>query len=275
MSRFTRALAAGLLRPALFCSTLWVMAIALVACGQAKPGESTKTAQSEVEASRPRPASARSEPSDAGAALAIGAEPPNAEVPPAACDPRALPSPLAQAAFEGDVEGARRLIVAAEQDASRPPHCAMTPLMMALSPFPEEPDATPSEARMRRAGKHDAAGLFLTRCFDVAGTDAHGLTALHVAMRAPDPEHKLTRLVQRMFACGAPPDPQTDEGVTPLMLAVEAKRKKLAEVLLEGGADVNLRSHAGKSALQLAEDSRDRTLIKLLRTPVVRDAGRE
>ena len=273
MSRFTPAFFACPLTLAL----PWGLAVvALVACGQAKPGEATKTAQSEVEASRPWPSapSEHVEPSDAGAELPIAdAELTRTEAQPAACDPNAAPSALAAAAFEGDVEAARLLIVAAEQAASTPPHCAMTPLMMALSPYPEPPGAPPSETRARRAGKRDAAGLFLTRCFDVSGSDAHGSTALHVAMRAPGPEHKLTRLVQRMLTCGAAPDPQTDEGVTPLMLAVEAKRKKLAEVLLEGGADVHIQSKAGKSALQIAEETGDRTLIKLLRTPLVRDAG--
>jgi ankyrin repeat protein len=58
------------------------------------------------------------------------------------------------------------------------------------------------------------------------------------------------------------------------MLAVQAKRKKLARELIEAGADVNRASQAGDSALSLAESTHDRDWVKLLRKGPTRDAGR-
>jgi ankyrin repeat protein len=145
--------------------------------------------------------------------------------------------------------------------------------MMALMPYTDEPGVTPQERRRRRLDKLDAAGLFLTRCFEVGRADEHGMTALHVAVTAPDPERIVTRLITRMLECGVTPDPKNAEGVTPLMLAVQAKRKALAKFLVEAGADLNAQSKAGDTPLTLAENSKDRELVKTLRKAVPTDAG--
>jgi Ankyrin repeats (3 copies) len=246
----------------------WLFAIALLsACGQPKPSESAQSARADVAAPHVEPLP-RAEQSEAKRELgdsATSAEP--------GCDGGAALSPLAQAAFEGEAELARVLVVDAERDASTTSGCEATPLMMAIAPYTEEPGTERSEVRARTQGKLDAAGLFLARCFNVTGKDASGTSALHVAARAPYPEHVVTRLVQRMLECGAQPDVQTNDGVTPLMLAVQAKRKKLAHELIEAGADVNLASQAGDSALSLAESMHDKDLVKLLRKGPTRDAG--
>jgi hypothetical protein len=177
------------------------------------------------------------------------------------------------AAFAGELETARLLIVGEELDASTRSTCAKSPLMMAILPYPEAPDTPPADARARRLEKLDAAGLFLTRCFQIGAADQQGRTALHVAVEAREPDHRVNRLIKRMLECGVSPDPQTNEGVTPLMLAVQAKRTGVARLLLEEGADLNLPSNAGKTALQLAEESGDRTLPVTLRKIRRRDAG--
>jgi ankyrin repeat protein len=178
------------------------------------------------------------------------------------------------AAFMGDAERARVLVVAAEQDASAQIGCTATPLMMAISAYSEEPGTPASEARLRTRGKLDAAGLLLARCFDIGGVDARGKSALHAAVAAPYPDHVVTRLVERMLECGVSPDLKTHEGVTPLMLAVAAKRKGLVRTFLEGGADVHAQSEAGDSALSIAEKNHDRDLLAVLRKPPSRDGGR-
>jgi ankyrin repeat protein len=178
------------------------------------------------------------------------------------------------AAFAGDAERARVLVVAAEQDASAATGCTATALMMAISPYSEEPSTSASDARARTRGKLDAAGLLLARCFDIAGVDARGMSALHVAVAAPYPDHVVTRLIERMLECGVSPDLKTNEGVTPLMLAVAAKRKGLVRTFLEGGADAKAVSQAGDSALSIAEANHDRDLLAVLRKLPNRDGGR-
>jgi hypothetical protein len=240
----------------------------LFACSQATPREAPQTAAAEAEAARAQPVTQTVEDAATEAADDDAA---TTEASP--CDPNEPPSLLAQKAFEGDVEGARSLIVGEELDASTRSSCAKTPLMMALLPYPEEPGTSATEARYRRSDKLDAAGLFLTRCFNVAGADANGVTALHVAVEAPDREHKLVRLIERMFMCGAPVDPRTNEGATPLLLAVQKKKKAMIDALLGAGADPNVQTNGGLSALMVAELSGDKKLVALLKKPPVRDAG--
>ena len=249
---------------------VWPAALCVwFACAQTKPHESAQTAQNKL-APAPSAPTPRVEPIEAGATPASA----DASSAAQACEEAGSPSPLALAAFEGDAERARVLVVQAEQDASAPAGCAATPLMMAISAYSEAPGTPPSEARARTRGKLDAAGLFLARCFDIAGTDAQGTSALHAAVAAPYPDHVVTRLVERMLECGVSPDLKTKQGVTPLMLAVAAKRKGLVKTFLEGGADVHAQSDAGDTPLSIAETKRDRDLLSLLKKPPSRDGGK-
>jgi hypothetical protein len=241
--------------------------LVLAACGQAQPRESAQIAHDKSEAAPPE-ATPRVEPAEAGSEVQEA----SAKSATRSCQGNEAPSPLAQAAFAGDIEKARLLVVQAEQaDASLPAGCTATPLMMAISPYSEEPGSPPSAARTRTHGKLDAAGLLLARCFDITGSDAQGMQALHVAATAPYPEHVVVRLIERMFECGAQPDARTNQGVTPLMLAVTAKRKGLVKLFVEAGADVNAQSEAGDSPMGLADKNRD--LLSLLRKAPARDGG--
>lgn len=235
-----------------------------IACGQAQPRDSAQAVHSK---SAPAPERPVVEPMDTDAAAPASAAP-------GSCDGGEAASALALAAFAGDAERARVLVVAAEQDASAQNGCTATPLMMAISRYDEEPGTPASEARVRTRGKLDAAGLLLARCFDIGGVDAQGMSALHAAVAAPYPDHVVTRLVERMLECGVSPDLKTHEGVTPLMMAVAAKRKGLVRTFLEGGADVHAQSDAGDSALSIAEKNHDRDLLAVLRKPTSRDGGK-
>jgi hypothetical protein len=238
-----------------------------VACGQAQPRDSAQAVHSKSAPARERPVVAP---------MVADAAAPEAPVSaaPGSCDGGETLSALAMAAFAGDAERARVLVVAAEQDASAATGCTATPLMMAISRYDEEPGTPASDARVRTRGKLDAAGLLLARCFDIGGIDAQGMSALHAAVAAPYPDHVVTRLVERMLECGVSADLKTHEGVTPLMLAVAAKRKGLVRTFLEGGADVHAQSDAGDSALSIAEKNHDRELLAVLRKPASRDGGR-
>ncbi len=240
-------------------------ALACSACGQATPQRAANSANGELHADDSAPsAAAKRAPTDA--------PPVGDAATPAACTDPSARTPLELAAFEGDIQNARMLVVAAEQEPARSP-CGPTALMLALAQYPEAPGTARGDARNRRFDKLDAAGLFLTRCYNVTATDAHGLGALHAAVMAPDPERIVTRLMKRMLECGAQPDARTDEGVTPLMLAVEAKRHSIARFLLEEGADANARSNSGETPITLAEKARNRELLATLHKTKPRDAG--
>lgn len=242
----------------------WALALALVfACGQAKQHEAAASAHAHQPA---QDAQAHVAEADA-ATLSAG------DAAPRRCDPAAGPAPLEAAAFAGDAEKARMLIVTAEQDAAARSVCGPSALSLALTPFPEEPGATAEDRRVRHHGKLDAAGLFLTRCFEVLRPDEQGVTALHVVVTSPHPDRVAARLVRRMLECAPRPDPVTSEGVTPLMLAIREKRRAIVKLLLEAGADVNARSAAGDTPLELAEKSRDREILALMRKAIPYDAG--
>jgi hypothetical protein len=240
-------------------------ALACAACGQAKPQRAAHSASGDLHA-RDGASSAQPVSERADAPMATDA------AVPATCSDAAVRSPLERAAFEGDIQNARMLVVAAEQEPARTP-CGPTALMLALMPYPEAPGTPSRDARNRRFDKLDAAGLFLTRCFNVTATDERGLGALHVAVTAPDPERIVTRLMKRMLECGVQPDAKTDQGITPLMLAVEAKRTNIVRFLLEEGADPNLGAASGETPLTLAEKARNRELVATLHKTKPRDAG--
>ena len=241
-------------------------ALSCLACGQVTPQRGANSANGELHAHEDGAPSAR--PGSPSAAT-----PPSADAAaPAACNDAAARSPLELAAFEGDIQNARMLVVAAEQEPPRVP-CGPTALMLALMPYPEAPGTPSRDAKNRRFDKLDAAGLFLTRCFNVTAADAHGVGALHAAVTAPDPERIVTRLMKRMLECGVPVDARTDQGVTPLMLAVEAKRPNIVRFLLEEGADANARADSGETPITLAEKARNRELVATLHKTKPRDAG--
>jgi hypothetical protein len=240
-----------------------------IACGQAKPQQTAQTARNELNADRP-PRVEQLTQGDHDAQVARAAAEPGATAP---CPVEPQYSPLEVAAFEGDIQAARMLVVGEEQEAGTRKACGPTALMLALTPYPEAPGITSREQRERRFDKLDCAGLFLTRCFNVTASDEHGVTALHVAVASREPEHVVTRLMKRMLECGAQPDAKDERGVTPLMLAVEGKRKNIVRFLLEEGADASTLSAAGESALSLAEKLRDRDMLASLKKPRPHDAG--
>lgn len=240
-----------------------------IACGQAKPQQTAQTARDELNADRaPRVEQLTNGSRDAQ--VAGSAAEPGAVGP---CPSEPQYSPLEVAAFEGDIQAARVLVVAEEQEAGTRKACGPTALMLALTPYPEAAGVTKTEQRERRFDKLDCAGLFLTRCFNVTAADERGVTALHTAVSTPEPEHVLTRLMKRMLECGAQPDVKDAHGFTPLMLAVEAKRKSIVRFLLEEGADASAHAASGESAISLAEQQKDRDLVATLKKPHPRDAG--
>ena len=53
-------------------------------------------------------------------------------------------------------------------------------------------------------------------------------------------------------------------GRTPLMTAIELKHVEIAKLLIESGADVNIRDNSGISPIMVAEDYLLEDVVKLL-----------
>jgi len=89
--------------------------------------------------------------------------------------------------------------------------------------------------------------------------DHNGATALHWAIRSGSVDATLLLLDK-----GANPDTQTDQGMTPLMLAVRENDRYLVEELLRANPDLSRSDYTGRTALDWARTSRDRSIESLL-----------
>jgi hypothetical protein len=105
---------------------------------------------------------------------------------------------------------------------------------------------------------------------------ANGLTALHFACFYG--QHSVVRT---LLACGAQASVRArdESGATPLHHAVSTGQRDIAELLLEGGAEVDLSDHRGHTALHLAAAEGYleivETLLQFGAAPLRRDAGRQ
>ncbi len=153
---------------------------------------------------------------------------------------------LTKAVKNGDKKSAHTLL-ANGADVNLPNHRGETPLILA-------------------AGNFDMTELLLNNSAKVDLQDQQGNTAL---MRAHD-KKTMTLLLDK----GADPNHQDDDGWTKLIYIAHAGYKAdaektkalvdLATLLLENGAEVNLRNHHYATALILALDASNFALTKLL-----------
>lgn len=108
----------------------------------------------------------------------------------------------------------------------------------------------------------DAVALLLARGADV---DARGTgwmtgTALHAATGGHDRE-----AARLLLESGADPNLRQAEGYTPLHAASHNGDAELVDLLLEHGADPRLTTDAGEDAVAIAEASGDAATIEVLR----------
>ncbi|MBI3652859.1 MAG: ankyrin repeat domain-containing protein [Acidobacteria bacterium] len=68
-----------------------------------------------------------------------------------------------------------------------------------------------------------------------------------------------------MLKAGAKVDAGLDDGRTPLMLAVTIGVPGIVKLLIDAGANLNLRDQHGKTALQWAMESDNNNMIELLK----------
>mmetsp|Transcript_27590 Transcript_27590/g.58718 ORF Transcript_27590/g.58718 Transcript_27590/m.58718 type:complete len:376 (+) Transcript_27590:95-1222(+) len=86
--------------------------------------------------------------------------------------------------------------------------------------------------------------------------DSSGVAALHYAGSIGSPG-----LIDLLLKCRADVDRRDDDGETPLMWV---QSRSAAECLLRGGADANLKNHAGRNAMMLASSRGNLETVKLL-----------
>jgi ankyrin repeat protein len=110
-------------------------------------------------------------------------------------------------------------------------------------------------------GHKDMAAFLLGRGANPRFAAKDGETALHRAAHAGDLE-----IAALLLDSGAEIDAQADDGATPLLkaCAYNDNRVDIARLLLERGADAQLRNKQGRTALDLAQMHRMQRLEKLL-----------
>ncbi len=100
----------------------------------------------------------------------------------------------------------------------------------------------------------------LSKEIDPQFVDLHGLTALHHATFSPE-------IVTKLLGCGFKNviDNEDNKGNTPLIDACIYDRAKVVELLLNAGADTEIKNHLGDTALiATVQFSRSNQIIKLL-----------
>lgn len=110
------------------------------------------------------------------------------------------------------------------------------------------------------SGDEDAVSLFLKAGFDPSVVDSKGTPLLSLAVRAQYPA-----IVGLLIEAGADINRQSeDRGYSPLMDAAQKGDAEMARTLLERGANPNLRSKDGQTALIICAGRSDELLSALL-----------
>lgn len=105
----------------------------------------------------------------------------------------------------------------------------------------------------------DIMELLFSYNVQIEQKDRNGATALHWAIRSGAID--ATAL---LLGKGADPNTQTDQGLTPTMLAVRENDRYLVEKLLRRNPDLSIADYTGRSAMDWARKARDRSIETLL-----------
>ena len=129
-------------------------------------------------------------------------------------------------------------------------------------------------------GRVDIAEAFLEHAAQVNATDIWGYTPLHQVtlgfgnsdykrsgMDKWDLKHhpgRVIRLAQRLLESGADVNAQSKDHETPLHLASRHRLHEMARLLLKNGADVDVMNSEGKTPLQLATGRKGKAMRRML-----------
>ncbi len=150
---------------------------------------------------------------------------------------------LHEAVRDGDSAAAERLI-AAGADVEALDDAALTPLVTAAL-----------------AGHNETVVLLIDKGADLRGRDGNGFTALHAAAHAGHLD-----VVNLLINHGVDiNDQQNTAKITPLHAAAERDFREIAEVLLDQGATMDLKSLTGHTPVVMATLKGHAEMVKLLR----------
>jgi ankyrin repeat protein/N-acetylneuraminic acid mutarotase len=105
----------------------------------------------------------------------------------------------------------------------------------------------------------EALALLIDAHANVNAQDKNGRSALHLVANNRDPAVAL-ECGKRLLRAGANPNLRDSDGNTPLLLAVDAKRSDLVELLLANNADPNAQNNQGQTALDRSGNPRPGSL---------------
>jgi uncharacterized protein len=180
----------------------------------------------------------------------------------------ALDAQLGSAALSGDLRLFEKVLgEGADLDAQDP--IGRTALMLALTPYEAVPgtERVPAAAeaeRQRQSRKLQIAGRLIRRGADVTRQSTLGMTALHCAVLLPVAESAALDLVRALIRKKAPLEARMAEGVTPLRMAVDRGRVRIARALLDAGADPKAADENGTTPLSRALEIGPSSLAKQL-----------
>jgi ankyrin repeat protein len=113
--------------------------------------------------------------------------------------------------------------------------------------------------------REDTVKLLLDAGADVQAVDKKGRSALHVACQMA---YTKPSTIELLLDKGANIDAQTkdDLKLTPLMTAVLSENEAVVKTLLQRSANVTLRAETGETALDMAKQTKKKSLIDLFQT---------
>ena len=156
------------------------------------------------------------------------------------------------------------LVGCGESKQSAPPPEATSVEPVAEAAKPETPTDKAPDISIHDAvedGNLEAVKQHLAAGTDVDAKNNNEWTALHVAV-GESPKKKITEL---LIAKGADVNANTPDGLTVFFAAILGANKEIIELLIAKGADVNVRGFGGMTPLNMADDEGEKEIADLLR----------
>ena len=90
------------------------------------------------------------------------------------------------------------------------------------------------------------------------------MTPLHGAVKSYQVGNQQEEIIEKLISRGAEIDSKTDEGLTALHFYIEGDKIGFAQILLQNGASMKIKTRIGKSPLEFAMELNHNIFMKLL-----------